>query len=99
MAMEAYTSKYPDKIHTDLLSDARQTCYKARDAFYACLEKESHIKANEIAAVGLLYPVQCKKTREFYEKVCRRTWDYPDAESEIEKETIKSKGEDLNIVV
>ncbi|MFS7899182.1 putative cytochrome c oxidase, subunit VIb [Helianthus anomalus] len=74
MAMEAYTSKYPDKIHTDLLSDARQTCYKARDAFYACLEKESNIKANEIAAVGLLYPVECKKTREFYEKVCRRTW-------------------------
>lgn len=30
MAMEAYTSKYPDKIHTDVLSDARETCYKVQ---------------------------------------------------------------------
>ncbi|KAI3775368.1 hypothetical protein L1987_49941 [Smallanthus sonchifolius] len=74
MAMEAYTSKYPDKIHKDVLSDARQACYKARDAFYACLEKESNNKPTEIAAVGLLYPVECKKIRETYDNVCRRTW-------------------------
>ncbi|KAI7728528.1 hypothetical protein M8C21_001055 [Ambrosia artemisiifolia] len=74
MAMETYTSKYPDEVRTDVLFNARQTCYKARDAFYACLEKESHSKATEIAAVGLLYPVDCKKSRQVYEKVCRRTW-------------------------
>ncbi|KAK1417172.1 hypothetical protein QVD17_26295 [Tagetes erecta] len=74
MAMEVYTSKYPDKIHKDVLSDARQACYKARDAFYACLESQSHNKPTEIAAVGLLYPVECKKTREIYDKSCRRTW-------------------------
>ncbi|KAI3715005.1 hypothetical protein L6452_21968 [Arctium lappa] len=74
MAMEAYASNYPDKIHTDVLSDARQACYKARDAFYACLEKESNKKATEIASVGLLYPLECKKTREAYDKGCRRTW-------------------------
>ncbi|KAD6794984.1 hypothetical protein E3N88_05880 [Mikania micrantha] len=96
MAMEAYTSKYPDKIHNDVLYDARQACYKvnrssscillydptliidspnqARDAFYSCLEKESNNKPTEIGVVGLLYPVECKKTRETYDKICRRTW-------------------------
>lgn len=28
MAIEAYSSQYPDKIHKDVLSDARQACYK-----------------------------------------------------------------------
>ncbi|KAJ9557736.1 hypothetical protein OSB04_012350 [Centaurea solstitialis] len=74
MAMEAYASKYPDKIHSDVLSDARQACYKARDAFYACLEKESNKKPTEIASVGLLYPIECKKTREAYDNGCRQTW-------------------------
>ncbi|KAL9664726.1 hypothetical protein QQ045_020133 [Rhodiola kirilowii] len=46
----------------------------ARDAFYACLEKESSKKPTEIATVGLLYPAECKKTRAAYEKQCRSSW-------------------------
>ncbi|KAM3215742.1 hypothetical protein P3L10_025182 [Capsicum annuum] len=75
MALEAYsTSQNTDKIHTDVLSQARTSCYKARDAFYSCMEKESSKKPTEIATVGLLYPVECKKTREEYVKQCRPTW-------------------------
>ncbi|CAN4094636.1 unnamed protein product [Withania somnifera] len=74
MALEAYTSQNTDKIHTDVLSQARISCYKARDAFYSCLKKESSKKPTEIATVGLLYPVECKKTREEYVKQCRPTW-------------------------
>lgn len=47
---------------------------KARDAFYACIEKESNKKPTEIASVGLLYPAECKKNREAYVKQCRPTW-------------------------
>ncbi|KAH0774402.1 hypothetical protein KY290_011539 [Solanum tuberosum] len=74
MALEAYASQKTDKIHTDVLSQARISCYKARDAFYSCLEKESNKELTEIATVGLLYPVECKKTREEYVKQCRPTW-------------------------
>ncbi|KAH0706989.1 hypothetical protein KY289_012065 [Solanum tuberosum] len=74
MALEAYASQNTDKIHTDVLSQARISCYKARDAFYSCLEKESNKEPTEIATVGLLYPVECKKTREEYVKQCRPTW-------------------------
>ncbi|KAF7116041.1 hypothetical protein RHSIM_RhsimUnG0039700 [Rhododendron simsii] len=66
--------KNPDTVHTDVLSAARQACYKARDAFYVCLEKESIKKPTEIASVGLLYPVDCKKSRAQFEKQCRPTW-------------------------
>ncbi|XP_015059808.1 uncharacterized protein LOC107005679 isoform X1 [Solanum pennellii] len=74
MALETYASQNTEKIHTDVLSQARISCYKARDAFYSCLEKESNKKPTEIATVGLLYPVECKKTREEYVKQCRPTW-------------------------
>ncbi|KAL3323113.1 hypothetical protein AABB24_040295, partial [Solanum stoloniferum] len=74
MALEAYASQNTDKIHTDVLSQSRISCYKARDAFYSCLEKESNKEPTEIATVGLLYPVECKKTREEYVKQCRPTW-------------------------
>ncbi|KAG8367575.1 hypothetical protein BUALT_Bualt16G0086200 [Buddleja alternifolia] len=74
MAMEAYSSQSSDTVHTDVLTQARIACYKARDAFYACLEKESNKKPTEIASVGLLYPVECKKNREAYVKQCRPTW-------------------------
>ncbi|XP_051148704.1 uncharacterized protein LOC127263635 [Andrographis paniculata] len=74
MALEAYASQASDSIHTDVLSEARLACYKARDAFYACIEKESNKKPTEVASVGLLYPVECKKAREAYEKQCRSTW-------------------------
>ncbi|XP_058186689.1 uncharacterized protein LOC131303706 [Rhododendron vialii] len=66
--------KNPDTVHTDVLSAARLACYKARDAFYVCLEKESNKKPTEIASVGLLYPVDCKKSRAQFEKQCRPTW-------------------------
>ncbi|KAL2961086.1 hypothetical protein AAZX31_17G072800 [Glycine max] len=62
------------KIHTDVLTKARDSCYNARDAFYACLEKESDKKPTEIASVGLLYPVECKQCRNEYVKQCRSSW-------------------------
>ncbi|CAJ1944811.1 unnamed protein product [Sphenostylis stenocarpa] len=74
MALEAYAASKPDKIDTDVLSKARESCYKARDAFYACLEKESDKKPTEIASVGLLYPLECKQRRSEYVKHCRSSW-------------------------
>ncbi|CAM8880735.1 unnamed protein product [Rhodiola kirilowii] len=75
MAVEAAQSHNQlGKVRTDVLSDARLACYKARDAFYACLEKESSKKPTEIAMVGLVYPAECKKTRAAYEKQCRSYW-------------------------
>ncbi|KAH7853223.1 hypothetical protein Vadar_000221 [Vaccinium darrowii] len=74
MAVEGYAPQNPDKVYTDVLFKARQACYKARDEFYACLEKESNKKPTEIATVGLLYPVECKKFRNQFESQCRTTW-------------------------
>ncbi|KAI5676148.1 hypothetical protein M9H77_07098 [Catharanthus roseus] len=74
MALEAYASHNAGKVQADVLSQARQSCYKARDAFYTCLEKESNKKPTEIASAGLLYPVECKKMREQFVKQCRPTW-------------------------
>lgn len=47
---------------------------KARDAFYACVEKESDKKPTEIASVGLLYPAECKDLRAEFVKLCRASW-------------------------
>ncbi|KAM0943432.1 putative cytochrome c oxidase, subunit VIb [Dioscorea sansibarensis] len=47
---------------------------QARDAFYACLEKEADKKPTEIATVGLLYPAECKKSRTVFVNSCRPTW-------------------------
>lgn len=47
---------------------------KARDAFYACVEKESDKKQTEIASKGLLYPAECKASREEFVKHCRTSW-------------------------
>ncbi|KAI8565706.1 hypothetical protein RHMOL_Rhmol03G0282000 [Rhododendron molle] len=74
MALEGYAPQNPDKVYTDVLSEARQACYKARDEFYACLERESNKKPTEIATVGLLYPVECKKCRDKFVNQCRPTW-------------------------
>ncbi|CAL9028210.1 unnamed protein product, partial [Prunus brigantina] len=74
MATEAYAARNPDEIHTDVLSSSRQACYKARDAFYACLEKESDKKQTEIASKGLLYPAECKASREEFVNHCRASW-------------------------
>ncbi|KZV45401.1 hypothetical protein F511_42756 [Dorcoceras hygrometricum] len=74
MALETHASQASDTVHADVLSQSRLACYKARDAFYSCLEKESNKKPTESASVGLLYPLDCKKTRVKYEKQCRPTW-------------------------
>ncbi|XP_058206974.1 uncharacterized protein LOC131320321 [Rhododendron vialii] len=74
MALEGYAPQNPEKVYTDVLSEARQACYKARDEFYACLERESNKKPTEIATVGLLYPVECKKCRDKFVNQCRSTW-------------------------
>ncbi|KAF6171278.1 hypothetical protein GIB67_036946 [Kingdonia uniflora] len=71
MAMAAQES---EKIYTDVLLEARESCYKARDAFYSCIEKESNKKPTEIATVGLLYPADCNKSRAEFVKQCRPTW-------------------------
>ncbi|PPS04221.1 hypothetical protein GOBAR_AA16465 [Gossypium barbadense] len=76
MSLEAYASAKQDEIHTDVLLQARQACYKARDAFYSCLEKHSDKKPTEIGSVGLLYPTECKPSREDYVKNCRVSWEY-----------------------
>ncbi|GAV83125.1 COX6B domain-containing protein [Cephalotus follicularis] len=74
MAMKTYTLTNSNEISTDVLLQARQACYKARDAFYACLEKNSGNKPTEIASVGLLYPTECKPLRAEYVKNCRNSW-------------------------
>ncbi|OAY64970.1 uncharacterized protein LOC109724533 [Ananas comosus] len=61
-------------VMTDVLAQGRAACYKARDAFYACLERESDKKPTEIATVGLLYPAECKKSRADFVANCRPTW-------------------------
>ncbi|KAJ0965849.1 hypothetical protein J5N97_027000 [Dioscorea zingiberensis] len=62
------------EVMADVLADGRAACYKARDAFYACLEKEAGKKPTEIATVGLLYPAECKKSRAVFVNSCRPTW-------------------------
>ncbi|KAK2631289.1 hypothetical protein EUGRSUZ_L03135 [Eucalyptus grandis] len=71
---ETYGARDPETVHADVLSKARESCYKARDAFYACVEKESSKKPTEIGSVGLLYPAECKKSRAEYENRCRASW-------------------------
>ncbi|KAF9616575.1 hypothetical protein IFM89_030342 [Coptis chinensis] len=72
LTMESAVSS--DKVYVDVLAQGRTACYKARDAFYTCIEKQSNKKASEVGYVGLLYPVECKKSRELYVKQCRPTW-------------------------
>ncbi|KAK9130416.1 hypothetical protein Sjap_010903 [Stephania japonica] len=73
-AMEANPSETLEKISRDVLQESRNSCYKARDAFYACVERESNKKPTEIASVGLLYPAECKPSREDFVASCRPTW-------------------------
>ncbi|KAI5078430.1 hypothetical protein GOP47_0006101 [Adiantum capillus-veneris] len=61
-------------VASDVLAGRRAACYKARDLFYACLEKQKNLTPTEVASVGLLYPSTCKKARVEYEKNCRLTW-------------------------
>ncbi|KAG9142207.1 hypothetical protein Leryth_007638 [Lithospermum erythrorhizon] len=67
-------SSSDNNIHTDVLSQARISCYQARDAFYRCLEKEANKAATEIGTVGLMYPKECQITRDQYVNQCRPTW-------------------------
>ncbi|KAG8087542.1 hypothetical protein GUJ93_ZPchr0010g8363 [Zizania palustris] len=59
---------------TDVLSKGREACYKARDAFYSCVEKHADKKATEIATMGLLYPAACNKSRANFVNSCRPSW-------------------------
>ncbi|XP_068464208.1 uncharacterized protein [Phaseolus vulgaris] len=59
----AYAAAKSDKIHTDVLTKAREACYK-----------ESDKKPTEIASMGLLYPLECKQLRNEYVKQCRSSW-------------------------
>ncbi|XP_008799655.1 uncharacterized protein LOC103714247 [Phoenix dactylifera] len=66
--------QFPEGVMTDVLAQGRAACYKARDAFYACLEKEADKKPTEVATVGLLYPAECKASRAHFVNQCRPTW-------------------------
>ncbi|KAK8918496.1 hypothetical protein KSP39_PZI021850 [Platanthera zijinensis] len=61
-------------VMDDVLAKGRESCYKARDTFYTCLEKEADKKPTEVATVGLLYPAECKKSRDDFVNSCRPTW-------------------------
>ncbi|XP_078150286.1 cytochrome c oxidase, subunit Vib family protein [Carex rostrata] len=61
-------------VMADVLSKGRDNCYKARDAFYACVEKEADKQPTEIATAGLLFPSQCKQSRALYVSSCRASW-------------------------
>ncbi|KAL3675838.1 hypothetical protein R1sor_025786 [Riccia sorocarpa] len=61
-------------VSRDVLADGRAACYKARDNFYACLERTTGTTPTEVASVGLLYSAECKPARELYMKACRPTW-------------------------
>ncbi|KAK1268084.1 hypothetical protein QJS04_geneDACA013695 [Acorus gramineus] len=74
MAVRARESRGTDMVYTDVLAKARDSCYKARDAFYSCLEREANKKPTEMASVGLMYPVECKKSRAEFVNQCRPTW-------------------------
>ncbi|KAK4753887.1 hypothetical protein SAY87_001991 [Trapa incisa] len=74
MAEESHGFTDPGIIHADVLLSAREACYKARDAFYDCIEKHSDKNPTEIASVGLLYPADCKKSRAEFVKHCRASW-------------------------
>ncbi|WCJ29918.1 Cytochrome c oxidase subunit Vib family protein [Euphorbia peplus] len=74
MAMETYVSRNSDEIHADVLFKSREACYKARDAFYDCMEKNAGKKPTELASVGLLYPADCKTSRAEFERSCRASW-------------------------
>ncbi|XVF35545.1 hypothetical protein REPUB_Repub18cG0154900 [Reevesia pubescens] len=63
MALDTYASGKRDEIQTDVLLKARQACYK-----------ESGKKPTEIGSVGLLYPAECKRSREDYVNNCRASW-------------------------
>uniref|UniRef100_A0A0E0AVX5 Cytochrome c oxidase assembly factor 6 n=1 Tax=Oryza glumipatula TaxID=40148 RepID=A0A0E0AVX5_9ORYZ len=61
-------------VMADVLSKGREACYKARDAFYTCVEKHADKKPTEIATMGLLYPADCKKSRASFVNSCRPSW-------------------------
>uniref|UniRef100_A0A0E0EM13 Cytochrome c oxidase assembly factor 6 n=1 Tax=Oryza meridionalis TaxID=40149 RepID=A0A0E0EM13_9ORYZ len=61
-------------VMADVLSKGREACYKARDAFYTCVEKHADKKPTEIATMGLLYPADCKKSRANFVNSCRPSW-------------------------
>ncbi|KAG0563486.1 hypothetical protein KC19_8G035000 [Ceratodon purpureus] len=73
--MDSGNSAAQPHVEKDVLAAGRTACYKARDAFFKCVEADSgHTTPTEIASVGLLYPAQCKPARAFYEQNCRSTW-------------------------
>eukprot|EP00252_Welwitschia_mirabilis_P008499 TRINITY_DN20394_c0_g1_i1.p1 TRINITY_DN20394_c0_g1~~TRINITY_DN20394_c0_g1_i1.p1 ORF type:complete len:123 (-),score=14.21 TRINITY_DN20394_c0_g1_i1:248-616(-) len=61
-------------VHKDVLAAGREACYRARDNFFACIERKGNSKPTEVASVGLLYPSECKKARADFVKHCRPTW-------------------------
>ncbi|CAK9859763.1 unnamed protein product [Sphagnum jensenii] len=73
--MASLQEKGVSGVERDVLASGRNACYKARDAFFRCVEADAgHTTPTEVASVGLLYPSQCKTLRANYEQLCRSTW-------------------------
>jgi cytochrome c oxidase assembly factor 6 len=56
-------------------ADARDRCWAARDAFYACADEHEHEHdggAGAVAADGS--PAPCAALRSAYEAVCLKSW-------------------------
>ncbi|KAJ4761230.1 hypothetical protein LUZ62_071605 [Rhynchospora pubera] len=66
--------KQGGEVMAEVLSKGRDSCYKARDAFYACLEKAADKKPSEVATGGLLFPSHCNHSRALYVSSCRPSW-------------------------
>ncbi|XP_062195349.1 uncharacterized protein LOC133898694 [Phragmites australis] len=69
-----YDRRADGSVMPDVLAKGREACYKARDAFYACVEECADKKPTEIATMGLLYPADCKKSRANFVSSCLPTW-------------------------
>jgi hypothetical protein len=77
-SMASLQEKGVSGVEKDVLASGRNACYKARDAFFRCVEADAgHTTPTEVASVGLLYPSQCKTLRANYEQLCRSTWVFP----------------------
>ncbi|EFN59025.1 hypothetical protein CHLNCDRAFT_137711 [Chlorella variabilis] len=56
-------------VDTSVLKKAREQCWQARDAFYACVEA-----AGVTYTVDAPIPAQCSATRAAYTSACKASW-------------------------
>ncbi|KAI3433768.1 hypothetical protein D9Q98_003574 [Chlorella vulgaris] len=56
-------------VDSTVLKAARETCWKARDTFYECVEA-----AGVTYTVDAPIPAACKSARAAYDKACKASW-------------------------